>query len=62
MQDTCTLYYEILDNQLDDSKLFIGPVTASEIQKRLQNGGIASEKVNSAVRNFYTAAVSYIIK
>ena len=59
------LHNEALENQLEDSKLFIGLVTASEVQKRLQNGDIASEKVKvfyCAVRNFYTTVISYILR
>ena len=53
------------NNQIEDSKLFIGLVTSSEIHKRLENGDITDQNVRNfylSVRQFYVTAVSYIIK
>ena len=53
------------NNQIEDSKLFIGIVTSSEIRKSLESGEITDQDVKKfylSVRHFYTTAVSYIIK
>ena len=52
-------------NQLDNSKLFVGLTTASEIRKKLDEGDISGDQVNkfySSVRAFYSAAVAYVLK
>lgn len=52
-------------NQVDDSQLFIGLITRSEIQKKLDGGDISPRNVAkffAAVRSFYSASVAYILK
>ena len=53
------------NNQIEDSKLFTGIVTSSEIHKSLESGEITDQDVRKfylSVRQFYTTAVSYIMK
>ena len=53
------------NQQVEDSNLFIGIVTLSEINKRLKSEDITDRNVRKlylSVRQFYTSAVLYIIK
>ena len=52
-------------NHLDDSKIFIGILKRSTIQKKLEEGDITSSDVRlffSSVQAFYTSSVSYLCK
>ena len=59
------IVYSDSENQLENSKLFIGLVTASEIRKKLEGGDIIDRDVNkfySSVIAFYMSAVTYVLK
>ena len=53
------------NNQIEDFKLFMGIVTSSKIHKNLESGDITDQDVRKfylSVQQFYTTAVSYIVK
>ena len=57
--------YEDRANQVEDHKLFVGLMTRSEIQKKLEGGEITPRdevKFYAAIRAFYTAGVAYILE
>lgn len=63
--DLTEVCYADQANQLDDSKLFVGLLTRSKLQKKLDEGDISPQQMKNfyaSVRAFYCKTVEYIIK